>query len=92
MHRQVPNHRATRERCRVKKRVLAMVLRLNRNGETGVQWFGVSALLISAWASCCRFKGFGQCEGLIKWNDNGRFPRFFYVCGCENVWGWLAGS
>lgn len=68
-----------------------MVLRLNRNGEAGVQEFGVSALLISAWASCCRFKGFGQCEGLIKWNDNGRFPRFFYAGGCEIVGGWIAG-
>lgn len=69
-----------------------MVLRLNRNWETGVQWFGVPALLISAWASCCRFKGFRQCEGLIKWNDNGRFPRFFYTGGCEIVGGGIAGS
>ena len=34
-------------------------------------------LLILAWASCCQFYCFGQCESLNVWNDDNRTPRFF---------------
>ena len=34
-------------------------------------------ILYSAWASRCRFKYFGQCEGLKMWNWQRQVSRFF---------------